>query len=219
MPGVVPIALETLAPPLRSKIVSNRSAWINTDFELGVVRNGWLSTDSGNGDLKYAKVISFHFVRLSIPAVYRWVSSVFIAGEFRTEIANEIGSRCVWSPLPVYYVVVWEDLESKPLESLIKVSRSTELIGPDTLENLSRPPSDSSIVLIHACVFENRLRRASLNGPSHGSSVTTPVVISWLPQLRCGSSHRCHQLGSAQRVACLTQAFLRIISPIRLSKG
>jgi hypothetical protein len=51
----------------------------NTHFDLGVVRNRWLSADRGNGDLKYAKVIPFHFVGLSIPAVCSRVSSDFTA--------------------------------------------------------------------------------------------------------------------------------------------
>lgn len=47
-----------------------------------------------------------------------------------------------------------------------------------TLLNFSKPPSVSLIVVIHCCAFENRCFRASLNGPSHGSSWITPMPVS-----------------------------------------
>jgi hypothetical protein len=43
--------------------------------------------------------------------------------------------------------------------------------------NFSRPPSVSSIVLIHCWALEYLLLRASLKGESQGSSLTTPTKL------------------------------------------
>lgn len=54
-----------------------------------------------------------------------------------------------------------------------------------TLLNLSNPPSDSFMVFSQLSALLYRVRRASLNGSSHGSSCTTPGSISY--ELRDGS--------------------------------
>ena len=60
------------------------------------------------------------------------------------------------------------------------------------LLNFSRPPSVSSIVLIHFWAWLYLLRRASLKGSSHGSSLITPEQVNWGTSKLSAGTHQCH---------------------------
>ena len=60
------------------------------------------------------------------------------------------------------------------------------------LLNFSRPPSVSSIVLIHFWAWLYLFRRVSLKGSSHGSSLITPEQVSWGTSKLTIGTHQCH---------------------------
>lgn len=98
----------------------------------------------------------------------------------RTEVSNQIRLCSVWCPFPVYNVSVVLYRESKGLKTLhaypISVLQQLGKYGGWlTLENLSRPPSVSSIFFSHAWALLYLRFRASLKGSSHGSSWTIPL--------------------------------------------
>lgn len=72
------------------------------------------------------------------------------------------------------------------------------------LLNFSKPPSVSSMVLIHFCAWLYRLRRGSLKGSSHGSSCITPEDS---------------QLGTRIHVKMLTGPIRRYLSPTDLPQN
>ena len=97
-----------------------------------------------------------------------------------TEFAKEIGGLRVGSPFSVEDVVLAVYIETKLLDALggelaTRWSHPRGVSTHHTLENLLMPPSVSLMVLIQSCALLYRLRKASLNGASQGSSFTTPV--------------------------------------------
>lgn len=73
-----------------------------------------------------------------------------------------------------------------PLSCTTKPNFSVPLL------NFSRPPSVSSIVLIHFWAWLYLLRRASLKGSSHGSSLITPEQVNWGTSKLSTGTHQCH---------------------------
>lgn len=76
------------------------------------------------------------------------------ASDWRTEIADEVGAQRIGCPFPVRDGVVIVHMNSEPLVTLHTEGqmgrvRCFEQFGMHTLENFSKPPSVSSMVLIH----------------------------------------------------------------------
>ena len=95
-----------------------------------------------------------------------------------TEVPDEILSERIGRPFSVHDVFVRQNIEAKPLEtlnsmlSLCFINHRTLF----TLLKLSKPPSVSSIFLIHFWASLKRCLMASLKGSSQGSILMMPVT-------------------------------------------
>lgn len=104
-----------------------------------------------NGHFEDAKVILSHWRRIAVPVV---------------EVADEVGAQGVRGPFAVDDVAIGLDVEAKLLITLGAMSAACMSANwaMRTRENFSRPPSVSSMVLIHCCALEKRLLRAPEKG-------------------------------------------------------
>ena len=82
----------------------------------------WLSVDCRNCDLKNAKLVLPHLMRIPVPTVWCHVSwaSPGIMKLVRTEVADQISAKGTLSPFSVDNVVVWQHLEAQDLIALIR---------------------------------------------------------------------------------------------------
>ena len=121
------------------------------DLDLGVVGNSGLTVLARDRHLEDAEIVLGHGRRIAVPAI---------------EITNEVGAQGIRGPLAVDDVAVGLDIEAELLVTLGAVSYTAlaKVVGMLARENFSRPPSVSSIVLIHFWALEKRLFSASLKG-------------------------------------------------------
>jgi hypothetical protein len=101
-----------------------------------------------------------------------------------TKVTDEIRGDGIRGPFSVCDVVICVDVEAEFLDTLHECCQKTldTRLERDqgeirTLLNFSSPPSVLSIVVIHSWALLKRFLRDSLNGESHGSSLTTPTRV------------------------------------------
>jgi hypothetical protein len=120
-------------------------------LDLGVVGDGGLTVFGRHRHLEDAEAVLGHGRGIAVPAV---------------KVADEECTHGIGRPLAVHDVAIGLDVEAVDLVALQggQHGNRTPSLEDLTLENFSRPPSVSSIVLIHFCVLAKRLRSAPLKG-------------------------------------------------------
>lgn len=110
-----------------------------------------------NNDFKDAKVTLLHGMRVTIPTIYFMLvrpSHPYFGGrrggEARTEVSDQKGLLGIWSPFSIDNIVVFVDIEAENINPLWinsqKACESPRRWSIPTFENLSKPPSVSSMV-------------------------------------------------------------------------
>ena len=102
-------------------------------LDLGVVGDGGLTILARHGNLEDTEVVLGHGGRIAVPVI---------------EVTNEVGAQGIRGPFTVHDVAIGLDVEAELLVTLRTVSYTAlvEACMELARENLSRPPSVSSMV-------------------------------------------------------------------------